>query len=159
MRYFLSIILLLQVIQIALPLKKNHYSKVHARRLRKYCCLPKQLQQVPLADESGMLLAVRNITIPGYPYSYNPSIVQGIDGFHLAFRFDIKSPRLPYGRRFSSYIGMTALDKIFIQKDMLQYSTHRVNSPRIRGVPTLEMTAISFLMIALAILQRKIFAL
>lgn len=116
MRYFLSIILLLQTIQIVLPLTKNHYRKIHARRLRKYCCLPPQLQRVPLADESGVLLAVRNIAIPGYPYSYNPSIVQAKDGFHLAFRFDVKSPRLPYGRRFSSYIGMTALDKNFHPK-------------------------------------------
>lgn len=113
MRYLLSLILLLQVIQIVIPLKQNHYRKVQARRLRKYCCLPRQLQQVPLAEENGVLLTVRNITIPGYPNSYNPSIVQGTDGFHLAFRFDIKLPKLPYGRQFTSYIGMTALDKNF----------------------------------------------
>lgn len=116
MRYLLSIILLLQVVQIVLPLKKNYYRKIYARRLRKYSCLPRQLQHVPLAEDSGMLLAVRNITIPAYPYSYNPSLVQGVDGFHLAFRFDIKLPKLPYGRRFSSYIGITALDKNFHPK-------------------------------------------
>ncbi|MGL4347916.1 MAG: hypothetical protein ACRCSV_00435 [Chlamydiales bacterium] len=84
--------------------------------MRKYSCLPRQLQHVPLAEDSGMLLAVRNITIPAYPYSYNPSLVQGVDGFHLVFRFDIKLPELPYGRRFSSYIGITALDKNFHPK-------------------------------------------
>ncbi len=116
MRYLFSIILILQILQIVLPMRKSHFRKLHIRRLRKYCCLPQKLQQVPLAEESGMLLAVRNITIPGYPHAYNPSIVQGVDGFHLAFRFDIKSSPLPYGRNFSSYIGMTALDKNFHPK-------------------------------------------
>lgn len=113
MRYLLSIILILQIVQIILPIRKSHFRKLYVRRLRKYCCLPQKLQRVPLAEESGMLLAVRNITIPGYPHAYNPSIVQGVDGFHLAFRFDIRSSPLPYGRTFSSYIGMTALDKNF----------------------------------------------
>lgn len=116
MRSLIGLILLLQVIQILLPMKETHYNKLHARRLRKYCCLPTQLQNVPLAEDSGMLLAVRNITIPGYPYSYNPSIVEEKNGFHLAFRFDVKLANLPHKRKFLSYIGMIALDKDFHPK-------------------------------------------
>ena len=88
-----------QIARSATPAK---YSKI---------TLPPQLQNLPLADEAGIILGVKNITVPGINAPYNPSIIQYKDHYAMVFRYDVLDKKCP--QPFYTHIGCTELDKNF----------------------------------------------
>ncbi|MBX9744841.1 MAG: hypothetical protein K2X08_06500 [Chlamydiales bacterium] len=50
--------------------------------------LPPPLQEVPLADEAGIVLSVKKIEIPQAPTAYNAALVKQDIGYFMCFRID-----------------------------------------------------------------------
>ncbi len=73
--------------------------------------LPPQLQALPLADESGIVLGVKNISVPGINAPYNPSIIKYKDHYAMVFRYDVLDKKCK--QPFYTYVGCTELDKNF----------------------------------------------
>lgn len=85
--------------------------------------IPRQLQNIPLADKEGIILDVKNINISGVEAPYNASI-EKVDGKNLLFfRYDV----LTYQETppFHTHIGMCKLDNNFEQ---LGKEVHVINT-------------------------------
>jgi predicted GH43/DUF377 family glycosyl hydrolase len=78
-------------------------------------CAPVELRNIPYADETGVLLDVKTISIRGVTAPYNASIAENENGYSLFFRYDILDYKCP--RPFFSYIGAVELDPQFNQTE------------------------------------------
>lgn len=76
--------------------------------------LPLELKDLPLGEESGVIISVKKIDLKGVDSPYNGSIVPNEDGYDLFFRYDIINPSLAFAK-FSSQIGFVSLDREFFQ--------------------------------------------
>jgi predicted GH43/DUF377 family glycosyl hydrolase len=103
------------------------------------------LKQVPLADQLGIVTAVKKITLDGITAPYNSSIVEDGKGCYiLSFRQDISNKENRYrisraaeGEAFApfcTYLGCVLLDKDFNQKapcKMIDTKSEFSEDPRI----------------------------
>jgi predicted GH43/DUF377 family glycosyl hydrolase len=71
--------------------------------------IPAELRNIPFADQEGIILDVKKISIPGVKAPYNPSIIEHGDTFRLFFRYDVLDKDCP--RPYYSYIGCAELDE------------------------------------------------
>lgn len=95
--------------------------------------MPINLQNIPFADETGVVLDVKKVIIKDAPAPYNASIIEKDSKYHLFFRHDLLGPSEP--EPFFSYIGCVELDSNFKQtdKDFIKINTksHFSEDPRI----------------------------
>lgn len=74
--------------------------------------LPFQLQTIPLAEDQGIVINVRNVAIENVEAPYNASMIENGGGYLLFFRYDeIGKNRHPYP--FFTRIGCAELDADF----------------------------------------------
>lgn len=67
------------------------------------------LSAVDLSNfQQDFVLETKKITVPGYPYAFNPTIIRWKGGFLLGFR-DIPDPKNP----FHSVLGLVLMDEHF----------------------------------------------
>ncbi len=86
--------------------------------------VPLELQNIPLAEGSGIVLDVKNVQIRNVPAPYNASIIEHGDGYLIFFRYDVIDQNCPLP--FYTYIGCAELDKNFEQteKEFTRIDTH-----------------------------------
>lgn len=77
--------------------------------------LPFDLQTVPLANKTGLVLNSQQIEVRGVTAPYNPSMIEYGAGHLLFFRFDLLNRESRYG--FYTYIGCCELDANFQQTE------------------------------------------
>jgi hypothetical protein len=70
--------------------------------------LPAELRNIPFADAEGIVLSMKQISIPNLLAPYNPSIIENGDHFNLFFRYDILDKDCP--RKYYSHIGAVSLN-------------------------------------------------
>lgn len=80
--------------------------------------IPFKLQNIPFAEEEGVVLGVKKIDIKNVVAPYNPSIIKQNDHYLMFFRYDIIDINSPTGMK--SYIGAVKLDKDFNQMEEYQ---------------------------------------
>ena len=76
--------------------------------------VPAKLANVPLGEDSGLVIDVKTIDIRNVKAPYNPSIVKSPSGFDLFFRYDVVSSKIRY-MPYSSRIGAVHLNEQFQQ--------------------------------------------
>lgn len=95
--------------------------------------IPLSLQNIPLADESKIVLNVKKIKIKNVQSPYNASIIKHGSHYLLFFRYDVIQHKGPY--YFYSYIGCVKLDSNFnqIEKNfkIIDLGTKHAEDPRI----------------------------
>jgi len=77
--------------------------------------IPFDLQTIPLANKTGLVLDTKKISIRGVSAPYNPSMVEHGQGHLLFFRFDVVDREARAG--FYTYIGYCELDSNFEQTE------------------------------------------
>lgn len=75
--------------------------------------IPAALQNVPFANETGLVLNTIKVSIRGVQAPYNASMIEQGDGYLLFFRYDIIDSKCP--GPFYTYIGCVKLDAHFQQ--------------------------------------------
>ncbi len=80
--------------------------------------LPQELQEVPFADEQGVVLSQRTLEIPGVVAPYNGSLVDIGGRYSLFFRYDLPLSRANMRKNkswvpFHSHIGCVELNSQF----------------------------------------------
>lgn len=85
--------------------------------------IPKSLQNVPFADQAGIILSAKNILIRNIEAPYNASIIEHGNGYRLFFRHDqiVRGSVAPY----NTYIGCCELDNEFnqVEKEYVNIDT------------------------------------
>lgn len=86
--------------------------------------VPLELQNVPLAESSGVVVDIKTINIRNVTAPYNASLIEHVDGYLLFFRYDIIHQNCP--QRFYTYIGCAELNANFEQteKEFTRIDTH-----------------------------------
>jgi predicted GH43/DUF377 family glycosyl hydrolase len=86
--------------------------------------IPVELQNIPLAESTGLVLGVKKISIRNVIAPYNASIVEHGNGYLIFFRYDVIDQKCPYP--FYTYIGCAELDVNFEQteKEFTRIDTH-----------------------------------
>lgn len=74
--------------------------------------LPPHLKNIPLADDLGMILSVKEVDIPNVIAPYNAALMQEDDGYLLFFRYDTPLSG-GHDERYRSHIGCTRLNGSF----------------------------------------------
>jgi predicted GH43/DUF377 family glycosyl hydrolase len=87
--------------------------------------LPKELREVPFADDLGLIINVKKVNISAFPFAYNASMISFGDYYKLFFRYD--TPVLP---PYNSGIGVVSLDGNFdpIETEIATLSTNNNHS-------------------------------
>jgi hypothetical protein len=99
------------------------YALPEEERLR----LPEALRYVPFADEQGIVIDVKNVSIPGVTAPYNPSLIEYNGHYQLFFRRDIPCPENANEQvSFYTQIGCAELDEHFVPtgSDIFWVDTH-----------------------------------
>ncbi len=92
------------------PLGRSYLTFDQAVSQEAHGCSPKTISEspisdIPLGNDEKIVRDLFTITIPGYPYAYNPSIVPLDDGFLLSFRYRPEDKK--------SIVGLVRLNKNF----------------------------------------------
>jgi len=77
--------------------------------------VPRELQNIPLAEKMGIVLGTKKVSIRDILAPYNASIIENGSGYLLFFRYDVIKQNLPHP--FFSHIGMVELDAHFEQTE------------------------------------------
>lgn len=85
--------------------------------------IPPELRNIPLAENEGVILDVKNISLRNITAPYNPALIESADHFLLFFRYDVFDHKCP--EPFFSNIGCAELDKEFKQtaKEVVRIDT------------------------------------
>lgn len=101
-------------------LKKHHksFQKSYAAKLRKGgfsqgIFLPMDLQNIPSADKTGIVVSSKIIKIRNVAAPYNASIIKQGSNYLLFFRYDVANRKT--AQHFFTYIGCAELDRNFEQ--------------------------------------------
>jgi len=83
--------------------------------------LPSRLQGLPYAEEMGIVLSSKKVSVNGVANPYNASIIENRDGsgYYIFFRYDVRKidPIKNSSKIKKTFIGMAELDENFIHKE------------------------------------------
>lgn len=79
--------------------------------------IPSYIQNIPLANNTGLVVSSKKVKIRGVDAPYNASIIKkaGSQNYLLFFRYDVMDDRSVHG--YFTYIGCAELDKNFNQTE------------------------------------------
>lgn len=95
--------------------------------------LPEEFTNVPFGEQTGVVLSVRTLKIPGVLCPYNPALVQrDSGGYHLVFRYDHLDENIRSG--LTAHLGLVDLDRNFQPLDrytVLNTGSQHTEDPRV----------------------------
>lgn len=77
--------------------------------------MPQVLEEVPFAEDRGIVIGTQTVSVRGIEAPYNASIIENGANYQLFFRYDKKIKK--DAPSFYSYIGCCELDKSFVQTE------------------------------------------
>ncbi|MFA5250542.1 MAG: hypothetical protein WC371_03955 [Parachlamydiales bacterium] len=94
---------------------KTKYQSFAANVFLKIPQLPFDLQNIPLAEESNLVIGIKEVQIRGVPAPYNASLIKSGPNYLIFFRYDVIVQNTV--QPFFSYIGCAELDGNFEQTE------------------------------------------
>lgn len=124
--------------------RKQGFDKRFMEKLEKgvlgttYCLgrtpVPFSLAAVPYAEDSGLVLDVKQVNIRNVSFPYNASLIPASSGYELFFRYDVISSKAKY-LPFFSRVGVVHLNNQFEQESKefkrIDLKTEYAEDPRV----------------------------